>query len=44
MLSEESSRGGHTLATRVGGAPYPPGCAPCLVGPLVALWCPSSAI
>ena len=26
----------HTLPTRVGGAPYPPGRAPCLVGPLVA--------
>ena len=36
--------GAHTLATRVGGAPYPPGRAPCLVGPLVALRCPSSAI
>ena len=24
-------------ATRVGGAPTPTGCAPCLVGPLVAL-------
>ena len=28
----------------VGGAPYPPGRAPYLVGPLVALRCPSSAI
>ena len=25
--------GGHQLATRVGGAPYPPGCAPILVAP-----------
>ena len=28
---------GHTLPMRVGGAPYPPGRAPYLVGPLVAL-------
>ena len=27
-----------------GGAPYPPGRAPCLVGPLLALRWPSSAI
>ena len=27
-----------------GGAPYPPGRAPCLVGPLLALRCPSSSI
>ena len=37
--------GGHTLATRGGGGgALPPGHAPCLVGPLVALRCPSSAI
>ena len=38
------SEGPHTLATRVGGAPYPPGRAPYLVGPLVALRYPSSSI
>ena len=41
---QELHQGGHTLPTRVGGAPYPPGCAPYLVGPLVALWWPSSSI
>ena len=30
-------QGAHTLSTRVGGAPLPPGRAPYLVGPLVAL-------
>ena len=33
ILGEESTRGGHPLSTRVEGAPYPPGRAPCLVGP-----------
>ena len=37
-------KGAHTRAMRVGGAPYPPGRAPCLVGPLLALRCTSSAI
>ena len=36
--------GAHTLSRRVGGVPPPTGCAPCLLGPLVALPCPSSAI
>ena len=36
--------GAHTLAKRVGGAPTPTGHAPYLLGPLVALRCPSSAI
>ena len=35
---EEVHQGDHTLPTRVGGAPYPPGRAPYLVGPLEALW------
>ena len=34
---------GHQSVTRVGGA-LPPGCAPCLMGPLVALRCPSFSI
>ena len=34
----------HQGAHVAGGAPYPPGHAPCLVGPLVALRCPSFAI
>ena len=42
--AEEVPEGAHTLATRVGGAPTPTRRAPCLVGPLVALRCPSSAI
>ena len=46
---EVRQRGAH-LATRVGGTPYPSGRAPplrarpCLVGPLLALQWPSSAI
>ena len=39
---KEVPEGAHTLARRVGGAPT--GRAPCLLGPLVALRCPSSAI
>ena len=31
---EDPRQGGLHLSTRVGGAPYPPGHAPCLVGPL----------
>ena len=30
-----SRLGAHTLSTRVGGVPPPPGRAPCLVGPLM---------
>ena len=41
--AEEIPEGAHTLATRVGVRPTPLG-APCLVGPLVALRCPSYAI
>ena len=41
---EEIPEGGHPPPTRVGGAPYPPGRAPCPVGHLAALWCPSSTI
>ena len=44
MLGEESTRGGPPTIHEGGGVPYPPGRAPCLVGPLVALRCPSSAI
>ena len=40
----KACQGAHTLATRVGGAPYPPWHAPCLLGPLVAFRCPSSII
>ena len=29
----EHIRGANHMPTRVEGAPYPPGCAPCLVGP-----------
>ena len=36
-------QGAHTLARRVGGA-TPTRHAPSLLGPLVALWCPSSPI
>ena len=36
--------GGHPPSTRVGGAPFPPRRAPCLVGPLTALRWPSYAI
>ena len=43
-LGEESTRGGHLPSTRVEGAPYPPGRAPCLVGHLEAPQCPSSGI
>ena len=32
-MSEESTRGGHPKSTRVGGAPYPTGCAPLPGGP-----------
>ena len=42
--AQEVPEGGHTLPTRVGDAPYPPGVPPYLVDPLVALRCPSSAI
>ena len=42
--AQEVHQGGHTLSTRVGGVPYPPGRAPYLVGPLVALQWSSSAI
>ena len=27
------------MSTRMGGAPPPPGCAPCLVGPLAFIFC-----
>ena len=37
ILAKYEDQGAHTLLTRVGGAP--PGCAPYLVGPLVALRC-----
>ena len=36
ILGEESTKGGHTLSTRVGARP-------CLVPPLAGLWCPSLA-
>ena len=42
--AKEVPEGAHTLATRVEGVPTPTGRAPCLVGSLVALRCPSSAI
>ena len=42
--AQEVHQGGHTLPMRVGGAPYPPGRAPYLMGPLVALRWPSSTI
>ena len=42
--AQELHQGGHTLPTRVGGAPYPLGTPPYLVGPLVALRWPSSSI
>ena len=41
---KEVLEGAHTLATRVGGAPYPPRRAPCLAGHLEAPRCPSSGI
>ena len=31
---KNQGQGAHTLSTRVGGAPAPPGCAPFLIGPL----------
>ena len=43
-MSTRSSPGGHTLPMRVGRAPDPPGRAPYLMAPLVALRWPSSAI
>ena len=42
--AQELHQGGHTQPTRVGGHALPPGRTPCLVGPLLALWWPSSAI
>ena len=42
--AEEIHQGGHTLPTRVGGAPDPLGAPPYLGGPLVALRWPSSTI
>ena len=42
--AEEIPEGAHTLATRVGARPTPLGAPPCLMGPLVALRCPSSTI
>ena len=41
---EEIHQGGHTLPTRVGARSTPLGTPPYLVGPLVALRWPSSAI
>ena len=41
-MSRENTRGGHTIATRVGGAPYPPGRAPASWapgGPPVPIFC-----
>ena len=35
----EHTKGSKHLATRVQGAPYPPGCAPCLMDPT---WAPST--
>ena len=35
ILAKESRPGAHTMFTRVGGAPTPPGRAPYLVGPLM---------
>ena len=43
-IGKNQPEGAHTLATRVWGAPYPPGHAPCLMGPLASLRCPSFAI
>ena len=42
--AKKAPEGAHLPSTRVEGAPYPPGGAPCLVGPLLALRWPSSAI
>ena len=44
ILSEENTRGGPHPGHEGGGRALPPGRAPCLVGPLLALRCPSSAI
>ena len=41
--AKEIHQGGHTLPMRVGARPTP-WAPPYLMGPLVALWCPSSAI
>ena len=42
--AKKAREGGHLPSIRAEGAPYPPGHAPYLVGPLVALRWPSSAI
>ena len=44
ILSRRSTPEGDPPGHEGGGAPYPPGRAPCLVGPLLALRWPSSAI
>ena len=44
ILGEESTRGEPATVHEGGGRALPPGGAPCLVGPLLALRCPSSAI
>ena len=44
ILGAESTRGDPPRNHMGGGCTQPPGHAPCLVGPLVALRCPSSAI
>ena len=44
ILGEESTREGPHPVHEGGGAPYTPGRAPCLVGPLAGLRCPSLAI
>ena len=41
---KKSPEGGHLLSTRMAGAPYPPGRAPCLVGHLEAPRCQYSGI
>ena len=41
ILGEESTRGGPPTVHEGGGAPYPLGAPPCLVGPLAGLQSPS---
>ena len=42
--AKKAPEGGHLPSIRVGGAPYPLGAPPDLVGPLAGLRCPSLAI
>ena len=44
ILGERSTRGGPPAVHEGGGRALPPSACPCLMGPMVALRCPSSAI